>query len=67
MNNSKEIARKAIARSNKPLNKYNEAIHMETEELTGEANDRVAADAGNDPLEFDQKGDCECGACESHL
>lgn len=38
-NNSAQIIREAVRRSNKPLNKYNEAMHMETGEFTGEPND----------------------------
>lgn len=48
MNNAKSIARQAIERSNKPLNKYNTAMHMDTEELTCETNDRTAYDVGTE-------------------
>jgi hypothetical protein len=40
---------RAIQRSNRPLNKYNEGMHMITEELAGEPNDRTAYDCGNEP------------------
>lgn len=45
----KTIQAQAIARSNKPLNKYNTAMHMDTEELTGEVNDRTGYDVGMEP------------------
>jgi len=49
--------RQAIERSNR--NKYNESMHLDTEELTGEPNDRTAADADGqyergEPLSFNQ-------------
>jgi hypothetical protein len=40
------IINKAISRSNKPTNKYNEVVHQNTEELSGEVNDRVGFDCG---------------------
>lgn len=40
------IQLQAMQRSNKPLNKYNTALHMITEELTEEPNDRTASDVG---------------------
>jgi len=46
MNNSLQIQRHAIAKSNKPLNKYNTSLHQDTESLTGEPNDRTAEDIG---------------------
>jgi hypothetical protein len=48
MNNSKSIARQAIERSNRPLNKYNTSLHMSTEELSGEVNDRTGYDVGTE-------------------
>jgi hypothetical protein len=42
----KTIIAQAINRSNKPLNKYNTALHMDTEELSGEPNDRTGYDVG---------------------
>jgi hypothetical protein len=41
----KSLIRQAIERSNKPLNKYNQSIHMNTEDLSGEPSDRTSADA----------------------
>lgn len=57
INNSRAIMRQAIERSNR--NKYNESMHLDTEELTGEPNDRTAADADGqyergEPLSFNQ-------------
>lgn len=51
-----QIALKAILRSNKPLSKYNTAMHMSTEELTGEPSDRTAYDVGTEmePLKTNQ-------------
>jgi hypothetical protein len=49
MNNAKQIIRQAIERSNRPLNKYNTAMHMDTEEMTGQPNDRTAYDVGTEP------------------
>jgi hypothetical protein len=46
---AREIIRRAIERSNKPLNKYNTAMHTQTEALSGIPNDRTGYDAGNDP------------------
>ena len=46
---AREIIRHAIQRSNKPLNKYNESMHQNTEAITGEPNDRTAYDVGNEP------------------
>lgn len=43
---AQSIIRGAISRSNKPLNKYNEFIHRNTEELVGESNDRTSYDCG---------------------
>lgn len=40
------IMLRAIQRSNRPLNKYSEAIHQNTEELSGEPNDRNSSDVG---------------------
>lgn len=40
------IIRSAIARSNRPLNKYNESMHQNTEELSAESNDRKGYDCG---------------------
>jgi hypothetical protein len=48
MNNSKTIIRQAVERSNRPANKYNTALHMSTEELSGEPNDRTAYDVGTE-------------------
>ncbi len=42
------IIRGAINRSNRPLNKYNESIHQNTEALSGEPNDRTAYDVGTE-------------------
>lgn len=42
------IQKRAIERSNRPLNKYNTAMHMDTEELTGEPNDRTSYDVGTE-------------------
>ena len=39
---------KAVERSNRPLNKYNTAMHIDTEELSGEVNDRTAYDVGTE-------------------
>ena len=44
------IQNKAVERSNRPLNKYNTAMHMDTEELTGEPSDRTAYDVGTEPV-----------------
>lgn len=49
MNNERIIQMRAIQRSNRPLNKYSEAIHNDTEALTGESNDRTAYDCGMEP------------------
>lgn len=38
--------RSAIAMSNRPLNKYNESMHQNTEELSSEPNDRTGFDCG---------------------
>jgi hypothetical protein len=46
---AREIIRKAIERSNKPHNKYNTSMHMNTEALSGEPNDRTSYDAGEEP------------------
>lgn len=43
---AQRIIRQTIARSNKPTNKYNESLHLHTEELANEPNDRTAYDAG---------------------
>lgn len=43
---AQSVIRNAIARSNKALNKYNEGMHMNTEELSSEPNDRTSADIG---------------------
>lgn len=40
------IIRSALARSNRPLNKYNESMHQSTEEISSEPNDRTSADIG---------------------
>ena len=48
MNNQAKIQREAIQRSNRPLNKYNESMHQNTEALTGESNDRTAFDVGTE-------------------
>lgn len=50
------IMNQAIARSNKPLNKYNTAMHMDTEALTGEPSDRTAYDVGTE-MELKHKHD----------
>lgn len=44
---ARSIITQAIKRSNK--NKYNVAMHMQTEELTGEPNDRTSYDVGEEP------------------
>jgi len=46
---AQSIIRSAIARSNRPLNKYNEGMHMNTGEIVGEFSDRTSYDTGNDP------------------
>jgi len=46
---AKTIMLQAIRRSNKRSNKYNEGMHMETEELANEPNDRTSYDCGNEP------------------
>ncbi len=46
INNQAQMQREAIRRSNKPLNKYSEAVHQNTEALTDEVSDRTAADIG---------------------
>ena len=43
---AQSVIRNAVARSNKALNKYNEGIHMNTEELSSEPNDRTGYDCG---------------------
>ena len=47
---AQSIIRSAIARSNRPLNKYNESMHQDTEAITGIPNDRTSADVGEEPL-----------------
>lgn len=44
---AQSIIRSAIARSNR--NKYNEAVHQNTEEIVGEFSDRTSYDTGNEP------------------
>lgn len=46
MNNSRQIIRQTIERSNKPLNKYNTAMHENTAELVDFPNDRTGYDCG---------------------
>lgn len=43
---AQSIIRGAIIRSNRPLNKYSESIHQNTEELSMESNDRTGYDCG---------------------
>lgn len=43
---AQSVIRNAVARSNKALNKYNESMHMNTEEISGIPNDRTAYDCG---------------------
>ena len=42
----KTIQNQAIERSNRPLNKYNEAMHRDTEAFTGIPGDRTGYDCG---------------------
>lgn len=51
---ARSIIRNSIEISNKWWNKYNEAMHRKTEELTGEVNDRVSSDTGNDPIPLNE-------------
>lgn len=46
---AQSIIRGAINRSNRPLNKYNESMHQNTEALTGEPGDREPSDIGIEP------------------
>lgn len=48
MNYPHKLQRDAIRRSNKPLNKYSEAVHQNTENLTDDVSDRGAYDVGTE-------------------